>query len=111
LSLIDSNLYPEIINYLKRQVEKGKEAEKLLQSDNQILPVDLLEKLIEKGKESQLYLERLKLSRNEPEPQGKYYTKEFPSGPWSRYLYQVRTGKPFNEKEFRKDYYKYFRYE
>ena len=34
------------------------------------------------------------------EPQRKYYTKEHPSGPWSRALHQKRTGKPFNENEF-----------
>ena len=33
-----------------------------------------------------------------------YYTKEHPSGPGSRYLYQTITGKPFNENEFKKDF-------
>jgi hypothetical protein len=34
----------------------------------------------------------------------KYYTDEFPSGPWSRALYQMRTGKPFDEEEFKKTF-------
>jgi len=31
----------------------------------------------------------------------KYYTKENPSGPWSRALHEKRTGKPINEEEFK----------
>jgi hypothetical protein len=42
--------------------------------------------------------------KNEKEPVRKYYTKENPSGPWSRALYQMRNGKPFNEEEFKKDF-------
>ena len=38
------------------------------------------------------------------EPSKKYYTDEHPGGPWSRALYEKRTGKPFNEEEFRKDF-------
>jgi hypothetical protein len=38
------------------------------------------------------------------EPKGKYYTEDHPSGPWSRALYQMRTGKPFSEEEFKKDF-------
>jgi hypothetical protein len=41
--------------------------------------------------------------QNEAEAK-KYYTEEFPSGPWSRALYQMRTGKPFDEEEFKKSY-------
>jgi len=37
-------------------------------------------------------------------PLHKYYTDEHPSGPWSRSLYQKRTGKPFDENEFIKDF-------
>jgi predicted protein tyrosine phosphatase len=40
--------------------------------------------------------------QKEVEPKKKYYTEEYPSGPWSRYLYQVSTGKPFKEEEFKK---------
>ena len=38
------------------------------------------------------------------QPAGKYYTEEHPSGPWSRAMYQMRTGKPFSEEEFKKDF-------
>jgi hypothetical protein len=31
----------------------------------------------------------------------KYYTEEYPSGPWSRALFQMRTKKIFDEKDFR----------
>ena len=41
-------------------------------------------------------------SKGKTEPKRKYYTEEYPSGPWSRYLYQVSTGKPFKEEEFKK---------
>ena len=34
----------------------------------------------------------------------KYYTEEYPSGPWSRALFQMRTGKPFSEEEFKRHF-------
>ncbi len=43
-------------------------------------------------------------SKKKTEPERKYYTEEYPSGPWSRYLYQISTGKPFSEEEFKKDF-------
>jgi hypothetical protein len=36
-------------------------------------------------------------------PSHKYYTDEHPKCPWSRSLYQKRTGKPFDENEFKND--------
>ena len=42
-------------------------------------------------------------SQRQTEPKGKYYTEEHPSGPWSRALYQLMTGKPFKEEEFKHD--------
>jgi len=96
--------YPEIISYLKSQIEKGKEAEIILRTENPILPRDILEKLVEKGNESQVYLEKFNSNRDDVEPKSKYYSKEYPSGPWSRALYQMRTGKPFSEEEFQKDH-------
>jgi SpoVK/Ycf46/Vps4 family AAA+-type ATPase len=49
-------------------------------------------------------LRRLKMLREVIPVRKKYYTKEFPSGPWSRALYAMRTGKPFEEEEFRDDH-------
>jgi len=37
-------------------------------------------------------------------PTRKYYTNEYPSGPWSRALHEKITGKPFDENEFRKTF-------
>ena len=37
-------------------------------------------------------------------PSQLFYTDEHPSGSWSRALYQKRTGKPFIEEEFKKDF-------
>jgi hypothetical protein len=41
--------------------------------------------------------------KKEKEPSKKYYTDKHPSGSWSRALYQMRTGKPFDEKEFQEE--------
>ena len=49
-------------------------------------------------------LRQLKMLREVIPVRKKYYTKEFPSGPWSRALYAMRTGKPFKEEEFRDDH-------
>ncbi len=54
------------------------------------------------GDSSLFSIVREEWSNQAQTPSHKYYTDEHPSGPWSRALYQKRTGKPFDENEFKK---------
>jgi hypothetical protein len=49
-------------------------------------------------------LRGLRESREKMPGKKRYYTKKNPSGPWSRALYEKRTGKLFKEEEFRDDH-------
>jgi hypothetical protein len=89
-----SGSYPEILHQLQRIVARGKEAEKLLRLGDETLPKETLDKLVSRGRQAQARLDKF-------QPPHKYYTKEFPSGPWSRALHEMRTGKPFKEEAFR----------
>ncbi len=94
-----SGLYPELFRQLQREVARGKEAEKLLRLGDETFPKEMLDELINIGRQAQVRLDKFQ-SRQ------KYYTEEYPSGPWSRALYQIRTGKPFKEEEFQNDHKK-----
>ncbi len=89
-----SGSYPEILHQLWRIVARGKEAEELLRLGDETLPKETLDELVSRGRQAQARLDKF-------QPRHKYYSKEFPSGPMSRALYQMRTGKPFKEEEFR----------
>ena len=89
-----SGSYPEILHQLQRIVARGKEAERLLHLGDETLPKETLDELASKGRQARARLDIF-------QPRHKYYTKEFPSGPMSRALYQMRTGKHFKEEEFR----------
>ena len=89
-----SGSYPEILRQLQRIVARGREAEKLLRLGDETLPIETLDELVSDGRQAQVRLDKF-------QPPHKYYSKEFPSGPMSRALYHMRTGKPFKEEEFR----------
>ncbi len=89
-----SGSYPEILRQLWRIVARGREAEKLLGLGDETLPKETLDELVRDGRQAQIRLDKF-------QPRHKYYSKEFPSGPWSRALHEMRTGKPFKEEEFR----------
>ncbi len=88
-----SDSYPEILRQLWRIVARGLEAEKLLRLGDETFPEEMLDELVRDGRQAQIRLDKF-------QPRHKYYSKEFPSGPWSRALYQMRTGKSFKEEEF-----------
>jgi hypothetical protein len=94
-----SGLYPELFRQLQRKAARGKEAEKLLRLGDETFPKEMLDELINIGRQAQVRLDKFQ-SRQ------KYYTEKYPSGPWSRALYQIRTGKPFKEEEFQNDHKK-----
>ena len=94
------NNYPKL---LQNQVERGKEAESLLQSDDQILPEKVLKEYISKGMLAQTYLDKINSNYINNKSKRKYYMEEYPSGPWSRYLHTLIHGK-FDEEEFRKEF-------
>jgi len=95
------NNYPKITELLQNQVERGKEAESLLQSDDQILPEKVLKEYISKGMLAQTYLDNINSNYINDKSKRKYYTEEYPSGPWSRYLHTLIHGK-FDEEEFQR---------
>ncbi len=88
-----SGSYPEILRQLWRIVARGREAEKLLRLGDETIPEETLDELVCDGRQAQIRLDKF-------QPRYKYYSKEFPSGPWSRALHEMRTGKPFKEGEF-----------
>ncbi len=89
-----SGSYPEILRQLWRIVARGREAEKLLRLGDETLPKETLDELVRDGRQAQVRLNKI-------QPPHKYYTEEYPSGPWSRALHEMRTGKHFKEGEFR----------
>ena len=93
--MTEPSTYPEILGELQRIVARGKEAEKLQDLGDEKLPKETLDELVRKGRQAQVKLDKF-------QPRRKYYTEEYPSGPWSRYLYRISTGKPFKEEEFKK---------
>ena len=89
-----SGSYPEILRQLQRIVARGREAENLLRLGDETLSKETLDELVSDGRQAQVRLDTF-------QPPHKYYTEEYPSGPWSRALYEMRNGKPFKEEEFR----------